>query len=280
MPDLILETKALSYTYPDGTCALNNVCLQVKRGEKLAVMGGNGSGKSTLFLNLNGVYKPSSGTVLLNGSPISYSRKGLLELRRRVGIVFQDPDNQLFCASVVGEISFGLFNLGLNESIVRQRVGSVMEKLHITPFSEKPTHFLSGGQKKRVSIADILVMEPELLILDEPYTALDPLHASTITELLNELSATGITVILATHDANRAFAWADSVVLLNQGEILAKGNPKEIFSDSALLTKANLESPTVLQLFNLLCRQGILPQEPVPRTIAALENALQGSPQL
>ena len=126
------------------------------------------------FLNLNGVYKPTSGQILYEGKPLDYSRKGLLSLRKKVGIVFQEPDNQLFCASVLGEISFGPFNLGLDETTVRNRVTQICDTLSITPFLDKPTHFLSGGQKKRVSIADILVMEPELLILDEPFSALDP----------------------------------------------------------------------------------------------------------
>ena len=163
MQDILMEINNLSYRYEDGTLALDQVSLQIRRHERLAIMGSNGSGKSTLFLNLNGVYRPTGGQILYEGRPVDYSRKGLLELRRQVGIVFQDPDNQLFCASVAGEISFGLYNLGLDEEEIRRRVDAVCQKLSIDPFRDKPTHFLSGGQKKRVSIADILVMRPSLL---------------------------------------------------------------------------------------------------------------------
>ena len=157
MNDILMQVRDLSYRYEDQTLALDKVNLDIRRHERLAIMGSNGSGKSTLFLNLNGVYKPTSGQILYEGKPLDYSRKGLLQLRRNVGIVFQDPDNQLFCASVAGEISFGLYNLGLEEEEIRTRVDQVCDRLSITPFRTKPTHFLSGGQKKRVSIADILV---------------------------------------------------------------------------------------------------------------------------
>ena len=160
MNDILMQVRDLSYRYEDQTLALDKVNLDIRRHERLAIMGSNGSGKSTLFLNLNGVYKPTSGQILYEGKPLDYSRKGLLQLRRNVGIVFQDPDNQLFCASVAGEISFGLYNLGLEEEEIRTRVDQVCDRLSITPFRTKPTHFLSGGQKKRVSIADILVMGP------------------------------------------------------------------------------------------------------------------------
>ena len=170
MNDILMQVRDLSYRYEDQTLALDKVNLDIRRHERLAIMGSNGSGKSTLFLNLNGVYKPTSGQILYEGKPLDYSRKGLLQLRRNVGIVFQDPDNQLFCASVAGEISFGLYNLGLEEEEIRTRVNQVCDRLSITPFRTKPTHFLSGGQKKRVSIADILVMGPQLLILDRRYS--------------------------------------------------------------------------------------------------------------
>ena len=212
MNDILMQVRDLSYRYEDQTLALDKVNLDIRRHERLAIMGSNGSGKSTLFLNLNGVYKPTSGQILYEGKPLDYSRKGLLQLRRNVGIVFQDPDNQLFCASVAGEISFGLYNLGLEEEEIRTRVDQVCDRLSITPFRTKPTHFLSGGQKKRVSIADILVMGPQLLILDEPFSALDPKHARMIDDILEQLAQEGITVVIATHNTDHAYRWADRVV--------------------------------------------------------------------
>ena len=274
--DVVLSLQKVHFIYEDGTEALKGIDLNVKRGEKLAIMGANGSGKSTLFLTLNGVRKPASGKVLISGIPVDYSRKGLLDLRKKVGIVFQDPDNQLFSASVMQEISFGVMNLGLAEEEARSKVESIMEELNITSFREKPTHFLSGGQKKRVSIADILVMDPEIIILDEPAAALDPKHARMIDGIIDELSHRGITVILSTHDVNRALIWADRIVLLDDGKVIGEGSPNEIFTNNELLEKTNLEKPTVLKIFQTLCESGILSRElPVPITSKELEQYIR-----
>ncbi|HVI39863.1 MAG TPA: ATP-binding cassette domain-containing protein [Anaerovoracaceae bacterium] len=274
--DIILSLEQVHFIYEDGTEALKGIDLKVRRGEKLAIMGANGSGKSTLFLTLNGVRKPTSGKVSISGVPVDYSRKGLLELRRKVGIVFQDPDNQLFSASVMQEISFGAMNLGIPDHEVRTRVEGVMEELNITPFREKPTHFLSGGQKKRVSIADILVMNPEIIILDEPAAALDPRHARMIDRIIDELGERGITVILSTHDVNRALIWADRVVLLDDGVVIGDGTPEEIFADEKALERTNLEKPTVLKIFETLCESGILKKDlPAPHTSKELEQYIR-----
>ncbi|HWQ77465.1 MAG TPA: ATP-binding cassette domain-containing protein [Anaerovoracaceae bacterium] len=274
--DIILKLENLCYTYEDGTEALRGIDLKVERGEKLAVMGANGSGKSTLFLALNGIHKPTSGRVLFHNAPVDYSRKGLLALREKIGIVFQDPDNQLFSASVTQEISFGALNLGLSEKEARERVDKVIEELNITSFREKPTHFLSGGQKKRVSIADILVMDPEIIIFDEPAAALDPKHARMIDEIIDRLSEKGITVILSTHDVDRAFIWADRVVLLDEGEVVSEGTPDEIFINDEMLARTNLEKPTVLRVFETLCGAGILDKGlPVPHTSGELEKYIR-----
>ena len=270
--DIILKLEDVCYTYEDGTEALKGVDLQIKRGERLAIMGANGSGKSTLFLTLNGIHKPTGGKVLFNRIPVDYSRKGLLTLRKQIGIVFQDPDNQLFSASVTQEISFGILNLGVSEKVARERVEKVIEELNITTFREKPTHFLSGGQKKRVSIADILVMDPEVIIFDEPAAALDPKHAAMVDEIIDRLSEKGITVILSTHDVNRALIWAERIVLLDEGRVLAEGTPEEIFANEALLLRTNLEKPAVLKIFETLCSTGILSKElPLPRSAGELQ---------
>ena len=172
-----VETEQISYTYEGNEKkALDGVSLKLKKGRKIAFMGGNGSGKSTLFLCMNGILKPQEGRLRISGSPVEYTRKGLLDVRRKVGIVFQEPDDQLFSASVFQEISFGILNLGVDEESARKEVERVIEKLGITPFRDRPAHALSGGQKKLVSIADILVMHPEVLILDEPASSLDPKH--------------------------------------------------------------------------------------------------------
>ncbi len=275
MKEILMQVQDLSYRYEDQTLALDKINLNIYRHQRLTIMGSNGSGKSTLFLNLNGVYKPTSGQILYEGKPLDYSRKGLLSLRKKVGIVFQEPDNQLFCASVLGEISFGPFNLGLDEATVRNRVAQICDTLSITPFLDKPTHFLSGGQKKRVSIADILVMEPELLILDEPFSALDPKHAHMIDDILKQLTDSGITVIIATHHADQAYRWADRIVVLNHSHVLADGTPQEIFSNKELLAAANLEQPTLMKVSDILKRKGILSECDFPKTAEELEMLLK-----
>ena len=275
MKEILMQVQDLSYRYEDQTLSLDKINLNIYRHRSLAIMVSNGSVKSTLFLNLNGVYKPTSAQILYEGKSLDYSRKGLLSLRKKVGIVFQEPDNQLFCASVLGEISFGPFNLGLDETTVRNRVTQICDTLSITPFLDKPTHFLSGGQKKRVSIADILVMEPELLILDEPFSALDPKHAHIIDDILKQLTDSGITVIIATHHADQAYRWADRIVVLNHSHVLADGTPKEIFSNKELLAAANLEQPTLMKVSDILKRKGILSECDFPKTAEELEMLLK-----
>lgn len=211
----------------------------------------------------------------LHDQPYDYSKKGLLDLRSKVGIVFQDPDNQLFSASVFQEISFGVLNLGLDEEEATKRVEQAIDDLEITPFRHKPTHFLSGGQKKQVSVADILVMHPEVIVLDEPAAALDPKHTKILNHLVDKLSARGITIILSTHDVDHAFAWADDVILFHEGNVLRKGTPEEVFSSDSDLEKTNLTKPAALRLFETLVKKGVLsPDLKVPRSLDDLESYL------
>ena len=201
--DIILKAEDLYFSYDDDNShSLNGLSLEIKRGQKIAVMGANGSGKSTFFLCCTGIHKPQKGKLYLDGKEVKYNKKGLLDLRSKVGIVFQDPDNQLFSASVYQEISFGILNLGVSEEQAKKEVEEVIDYLEIAPFRSKPTHALSGGQKKQVSIADILVMHPEIIILDEPAAALDPRHTTMVNHIVEQMTASGITVLMATHDVN------------------------------------------------------------------------------
>lgn len=259
MNDIIIRTENLCYYYEDEhEHALDQLTLEIKRGKKIAVMGANGSGKSTFFLCCNGIHKPTSGAIYFNEKPIQYTKKELLNLRHKVGIVFQDPDIQLFSSSVYQEISFGPLNMGMSEDETKVQVEQVMEQLGITPFRNKPTHALSGGQKKQVSIADILVMKPELIILDEPTAALDPKHTSIVNDIINQLSKQGTTVMIATHDVNYAIEWADEVLLFHEGRLLKSGSPLEIFQDLEALNQSNLEQPMVIQMFEHLQEKGLL----------------------
>lgn len=276
MNDIIIKADNICYSYEDGNQALNGIHLELRRGQKIAFMGANGSGKSTFFLCLNGIHRPQEGTMYLNGEAYDYSRKGLLALRSKVGIVFQDPDNQLFSASVYQEISFGILNLGVDEQTAKEEVEQVISHLEITPFRQKPTHALSGGQKKQVSIADILVMHPDVIIFDEPAAALDPKHAALVNHIIEELSVQGITVIISTHDVDFALDWADTVVLFKDGNILMEGTPEEVFINKGLIHQTNLEQPAVIQLFESLCKKGILtPALPLPRNLKTLEGYIE-----
>ena len=274
MEGIILKADDLYFSYEgEKSHSLNGLSLEIGRGKKIAFMGANGSGKSTFFLCCNGILKPSKGTLYLDGKPYDYSRQGLLKLRQRVGIVFQDPDNQLFSASVYQEISFGILNLGVPEEEAKREVEAVIEKLEITSFRHKPTHALSGGQKKQVSIADILVMHPDIIILDEPAAALDPKHTTLVNRIVNQLTEEGITVMMSTHDVNYALQWADQVFLFKEGRVLKSGDPVQVFSDKQLLLETNLEQPAVLELFYSLCRKGILDSSlPIPRKLSELEG--------
>lgn len=261
----VIEARDVSYTY-DGNCekALDRLNLRVRRGAKVAFMGGNGSGKSTFFLCLNGIRKPDTGRILIEGDPIEYTRKGLLNVRGKVGIVFQEPDDQLFSASVYEEISFGILNLGIDEESAKREVENVIEELEITPFQDRPAHALSGGQKKQVAIADILVMHPEVMILDEPAAALDPRHTRKVQKIVDELTEKGITVLMATHDIDYAYSWADEIVLMHEGKVLRQGTPFEVCSDRKALETASLEVPAVLKIYEKLKEKGIFSEETVP----------------
>ena len=275
--DIILKTENLYFSYDDDNShSLNGLSLEIKKGQKVAVMGANGSGKSTFFLCCTGIHKPQKGKLYLDGKEVKYNKKGLLDLRSKVGIVFQDPDNQLFSASVYQEISFGILNLGVSEEQAKKEVEEVIDYLEITPFRSKPTHALSGGQKKQVSIADILVMHPEIIILDEPAAALDPRHTTMVNHIVEQMTENGITVLMATHDVNYAYEWADEVILFHEGKVLMNGSPEQVFGNRAALRQTNLEPPAVLELFESLCKKGILKSSlPFPKNLKALEGYIE-----
>lgn len=277
MKDVILKAEDLYFSYDDEkTHSLNGLSLEIERGKKIAFMGANGSGKSTFFLCCNGINRPAKGRILLDGKPVEYTRQGLLNLRQKVGIVFQDPDNQLFSASVYQEISFGVLNLGLSEEDAKKEVEQVIQELEITPFRHKPTHALSGGQKKQVSIADILVMHPEIIILDEPAAALDPRHTQMVNQIVSKMTEQGITVLMSTHDVDYAYEWADQIFLFKDGQVLLQGTPVEVFSNATALAATNLHAPAVLELFHRLCKKGILKTSlPVPKNLGQLEAYIE-----
>lgn len=270
--DWVIEAQDVSFTYDGNDAkALDGLSLKIRRGAKVAFMGGNGSGKSTFFLCLNGIRKPDRGKIWIDGSSISYTRKGLLDVRSKVGIVFQEPDNQLFSASVYEEVSFGILNLGADEETAKREVEHVLAELEITPFQDRPVHALSGGQKKQVAVADILVMHPEVMILDEPVAALDPKHTRKVQEIVEGLSKKGITVLMATHDIDYAYAWSDEIVLMKNGKVIRQGTPDEVCSDETVLKEAGLELPVVVRVYERMRQKGMISEDTaLPKSVEAL----------
>lgn len=273
--DWVIQAENLSYSYEENDRkALDGLSVRIGRGRKVAFMGSNGSGKSTFFLCLNGILRPDEGRVLIDGERVSYTRKGLLDVRKKVGIVFQEPDNQLFSASVFQEISFGILNLGVDEETARREVERVIRELEITPFQNRPAHALSGGQKKQVAIADILVMHPEIMILDEPASALDAAHTKKVHELIRGLTEQGITVLMSLHDIDYAWAWADEIVLMHEGKVMKQGTPREVCEDEEALKKAGLARPGVLRIYEKLKGRGMLLGDQIPGSMDELAEML------
>lgn len=256
--DYILEVENLSYTYQDGTEALKDINIKIEKGKKISFIGLNGSGKTTLFLNLNGVLKPLKGKIIYKGIEIKKNKKDLNMLRKSVGIVFQNPDTQLFCSNVYEEVSFGAVNLGLCEKEIIKRVDRALLSTNMYDYKDKAVHYLSYGQKKRVSIADILVMEPEVIIFDEPTSSLDVYHSKQIIKLFDEFCKKGTTVIISTHDVELAYSWSDYVVVMKEGKILSQGQPYDIFSNESLLKECMLEKPFVLEIFEKMKENNII----------------------
>lgn len=271
----ILQARDLTYTYPDGTRALDGVNFFVEKGEIIGLLGANGAGKSTLFLTLNGVLQPEKGKVFLEDKPVSYDRKGIRELRRRIGIVFQDPDDQLFSADVYRDVSFGAANLGLPPEEVRRRVEEAMDRTGITNLKDKPTHTLSHGQKKRVAIAGVLVMGLDVMILDEPTAGLDPKGVSEIMHLLTELKEElQGTILLATHNIDIVPLYCTNTCLMQDGKMVFTGSTEELLSNPELLRDNGLRLPRVAHLMEILKEKDNLEMDKSAATISAARREI------
>lgn len=275
----ILEAQNLDFSYMDGTMAIKNLTIRLLRGKKIAIVGNNGAGKTTLFLHFNGVHRPDSGQIFFQGEAVDYQQKKLKELRHNVGIVFQDPDNQLFSASVYQDVSFGPMNMGWPEDEVRQKVEDALQKTGTWELRDRPTHFLSGGQKKRVAIAGVLAMDPEVIILDEPTAGLDPVYTAQMMQLLSDFNSTGATVILSSHNLDEVYAWADEIFVMDDGGIIAQGEPETVFRNQAVLLQANLIKPWVLDVYDELVEHSVLrAAAKPPRTREALIELMKAGP--
>ena len=243
---IILEAEHLTYGYDEKRHAIEDLSIAFEEGKTTAILGANGAGKSTLFLHLNGILQPEHGEVRFRGQPIS----------SKVGIVFQNPDDQLFSASVYQDISFGAVNMGLPSEEVHRRVNVVMEQIGITYLKDRPTHSLSFGQKKRVAFAGIMVMQPEVIILDEPTAGLDPVGVSELMHLLQDVCRQqNTTIILSTHDIDVVPIYADVIDVMDQGHVIAHGTPEEIFAQPELLRSHHLRLPRISHLLEILQKE-------------------------
>ena len=266
----LLAICGLDYRYPGGVAALRDLNLTVERGCKLAILGSNGCGKTTLLLHLNGTFRPTRGEVLLEGRSVGYDRRFLNHWRRRVGLVLQEPDDQLFAATVGQDVSFGPLNLGLSAAETGERVREALESLRIAHLADRATHSLSFGQKKRVAIAGVLAMQPEILVLDEPTAGLDAHGVTHLLGALQQLHEAGTTLVFSTHDVELAYAWADQVALFHEGAVLRQGETTAVLADREVMSQARLRPPLLLELAQLLREKGGDAAWPPPRSREAV----------
>ena len=263
----MLEVRNIKYSYNNDYQALKGVSLKIEKGEMVALLGKNGAGKSTLFLHLNGIYEPDEGKVFIDGEELKYDKKSLLKFRQKVGIVFQNPDDQIFAPTVEEDVAFGPLNLGLSMEEVQDRVEEALDRVGMSGFEKTAPHHLSGGQKKRVAIAGILAMKPEIMVLDEPTAGLDPQGVTNLVKLLKELNDEGITIVISTHEVDLVPDYANRVFVLVGGELIAEGTPKDIFSQPDILESANLKIPIVTELFQQIEAEGFDMDNDYPLTV-------------
>ncbi len=237
-PGPVLEVRGLAYAYPDGHQALYGVDLRVHEGERVALLGPNGAGKTTLVLHLNGILAAGAGAVSVSG--LSVEKQNLQEIRRRVGVVFQDPDDQLFMPTVRDDVAFGPRNLGLRGAALDARVMDALDRVGMADFADRPPHHLSFGQRRRVAVATVLAMEPEILVLDEPSSNLDPASRRELADILRSLD---VTVLMVTHDLPYAYELCPRSVVLSDGVIVADGPTYDVLTDETLMASHRLELP-------------------------------------
>ena len=247
--DIMLEMKDLTYIYEDGTVALKDVSIDLDKGKRIGIIGSNGAGKSTLFLNFTGVLRPKKGEIRFNGQPVKYSKDFLRKLRQYVGIVFQDPDKQIFFSTVYDDAAFGLRNLGVPEDEIKLRVEKALKSVGADEFSEKPVHFLSHGQKKRVAIAGVIAMDNSVIFFDEPSAGLDPTVTEAVEDILISLSEEeNKKIVISSHDMDLIYKICDYVYVLDHGRVIAQGSTDEVFLMDDILEQAGLSQPWLVKI--------------------------------
>ncbi|RBY84275.1 energy-coupling factor ABC transporter ATP-binding protein [Blastococcus sp. TF02A-26] len=272
-----LAADGLVVGYERGRRVLDGASLTVPAGRRLALLGANGSGKTTLLRCLSGALEPAAGTIAVDGARLQHSRRGLRAHRQEVQLVLQDPDDQLFSASVAQDVSFGPLNLGLTEDAVRERVAEALALLAVDGLAARPTHQLSYGERKRVAIAGAVAMRPCVLLLDEPTAGLDPSAVAEALAALTRLEESGTTVVMSTHDVDLALRWADEVAVVVDRRVV-QGDPAAMLGDDELLARARLDRPWALTVGARLRELGLLPEGALPRDVAGLLAALPDRP--
>lgn len=269
----LIEAKNIHFTYPDGSKALQGIDLNVRKGEFVGLLASNGSGKTTLLRCINGLIKPQSGEVAIDGEPVS--RLPQKTVFQRIGMVFQNPNDQLFASTVSEDVAFGPSNMGLPKEGVKKRVDEALKAVGMEDLGKKSIHNLSFGQQKRVCIAGALAMHPEVLLLDEPTAGLDPMGEHKIMELLQRLNQEmGLTIIMATHMVDMVPLFIDRIYILSRGKVLREGTPEKVFSDPEMIRDAKLRLPMIAELIELMKREDGIHFERTPLTIGEARREL------
>jgi cobalt/nickel transport system ATP-binding protein len=264
----MIKTENLTYQYPDGTKALKGVTVDGAKGNCIALIGENGAGKSTLMAALIGLIKPTNGTVFFKDAPLSYKKKSLYEFRKSIGLVIQESDKQVFYSGIYDDVAFALRNMGMEADQIDTRVKAAMEATGISQLADRPVHYLSYGQKKRVAMAGVLAVEPEIILMDEPTLGLDPKSKAGVKAIIRGALEKGIKIILSSHDMDFIYEFCDYTYVLHHGNVLVEGETTEVFKNTEALETASLEQATMTRLEKCLGIKGF-------RSITALEEAVR-----
>lgn len=266
----IIEVENVTYRYPDKTLAIKNMSFEIKPGECLGLIGPNGAGKSTLFLILMGFLKPEEGSISIFNQKLG--KKTKKDIRKKIGMVFQDPNDQLFSPTLWEDIAFGPYNLGYEKEEIDRRVEKSLQIVGLERFKNKAPHYLSFGEKKKAALATILSMDPKILLLDEPFSNLDPESYSDILEIILKYRKAGLTIIIATHDVDVLPHLVDKCILIDQGQIVSESDVQDILTNHDLLLNHKMRMPLLGQMFYNLRDRNIIQQDSFPITLAEAES--------
>lgn len=268
----LLQFENVSYTYPGAhKPAIVDLTLAIPAGRKTVILGHNGCGKSTLLLLADGLYRCSAGVIYWQGEPLQYQGRSLNQWRQRIGLAFQDPEQQLVAATVAEDISYGLCNLQLSQAEIAQRLKQTLIDFNLQELANQPLHYLSLGQKRRVALAGVMALKPQLLLLDEPTAYLDRLQTRHLMQELDRIYHHGTTIVMATHDLDLAYSWADWVIVLHEGRSLMSASADQVFNNVALLEQLELGMPTLLEIWNAL-PMALRDRQNPPKTVAQLRS--------